>query len=96
MGDELNAELKTTVQICDGISVLKKNIAKYLYILNITIHNERLPPQIFRFLGFSLTTPKLSSWKVSSLWDQPFQFFGQKCQKYSNCSLEKIFVAKCC
>ena len=31
LGDELNAELKTTVQICDGISVLKKILQIFVY-----------------------------------------------------------------
>ena len=48
----------------------------------------------FVFQVFFSTTPNFSSWKVLRLWDQPFHFFGLKCQFFSHFSLEKIFLAK--
>ena len=49
------------------------------------IHTERLPPQI------CCSGSKLSSCKVSSLWDQQFCFFAQKCPIFHIFSLTKYF-----
>ena len=53
-------------------------------------------PHIFCFLDFFKIKPKVSTWRVSSLWDQPFRFFPPKMDKMFNFLFEKVFVAKIC
>ena len=45
---------------------------------------------IFLFSRFFSRTPDFSLWKISILWDQPFQFFGQKRQKNHIFHVENI------
>ena len=68
-------------------------IWKIFVYFKCQIHSERLPPQICCFLGFFSTGPKWSSYKVSSLWDQPFYFFCQKMPKKLQYFVDKIFFA---
>ena len=55
-----------------------KNIGKYLYILNIKIHNEGLSGEICRFLVFFGAWHEASVVWISEISDQPFMSFHKQ------------------
>ena len=73
-GDQLTRALKKLIQII-WLWIRLWKIWKIFVYFKCKLHNEGLAPQFFCFLSFFRIAPKLFTWRVSSLWDQPFSFF---------------------